>query len=357
MQGTALEAYQAEISSGLVSFEEVKAMPPKFLWEPYLRLNNLNIVRGDGGAGKTMFVLAVLAAITRGKAPDGMPGILRCQASDVLYLGAEDDPEDYRYRLDLCGCDARRVLTPRSLPNIGSLEAMERLIREANAKAVVLDPIQAFLPPGADMNRANEMRPLLDGLRALCRKTECTAILIEHLNKGTKQKAAYRGIGSVDFVNAARSVLMVGYHPHEPGARVCMQIKSNAKYGQTIRFAIDDMGRFQWQGVCDVKEDDVLEARRVAVHKNTDPVLLLVRYLLERGNGEWCGTATRMIAEGAALGLGLTDSRTVGRRLPGLAETLQKEGILWTQRRTSGGTLHSFRRTSGALPSTSTNDE
>ena len=357
MQGTALEAYQAETSSGLVSFEEVKAMPPKFLWEPYLRLNNLNIVRGDGGAGKTMLVLAILAAITRGKAPDGMPGILRCQASNVLYLGAEDDPEDYRYRLDLCGCVARRVLAPRSLPNIGSLEAMERLIREANAKAVVLDPIQAFLPPGADMNRANEMRPLLDGLRALCRKTECTAILIEHLNKATKQKAAYRGIGSVDFVNAARSVLMVGYHPQEPGARVCLQIKSNARYGQPIRFSIDDTGRFQWRGVCDVKEGDVLEARRVAVHKNTDPVLLLVRYLLERGNGEWCGTATRMIAEGAALGLGLTDSRTVGRRLPGLAETLQKEGILWTQRRTSGGTLHSFRRTSGALPSTSTNDE
>ena len=95
----------------------------------------------------------------------------------------------------------------------------------------------------------------------------------------------------------------------------------------------------------------------MAVHKNTDPVLLLVRYLLERGNGEWRGTATRMIAEGAAISCGLTDSRTVGRRLPGLAETLQKEGILWTQRRTSGGTLHSFRRTSGALPSTSTNDE
>ena len=112
MQGTALEAYQAEISSRLVSFAEVKAMPPKFLWEPYLRLNNLNIVRGDGGAGKTMLVLAILAAITRGKAPDGMPGILRCQASDVLYLGAEDDLEDYRHRLDLCGCARGEYLHP-----------------------------------------------------------------------------------------------------------------------------------------------------------------------------------------------------------------------------------------------------
>ena len=163
-------------------------MPPKFLWEPYLRLNNLNIVRGDGGAGKTMLVLAILAAITRGKAPDGMPGILHCEASNVLYLGAEDDLEDYRHRLDLCGCDTRRVFTSRTLPNLGFLEAMERLIRESSAKAVVLDPIQAFLPPGADMNRANEMRPLLDGLRALCRRTACTAILVEHCNKLSKLK-------------------------------------------------------------------------------------------------------------------------------------------------------------------------
>lgn len=207
------------------------------------------------------------------------------------------------------------------------------------------------------MNRANEMRPLLDSLRALCRRTACTAILVEHCNKSSKLKAAYRGIGSVDFTNAARSVLMVGYHPQEPGARVCLQIKSNARYGQPIRFSIDDTGRFQWQGVCNVKEDDVLEARRVAVHRNTDPVLLLIRYLLERKPDGWTGTAAQMVAEGSALGLGLTDPRAVGRRLPGLAETLKEEGVLWVQRRTSAGTLHSFRRTSGALPSTSTNDE
>ena len=89
----------------------------------------------------------------------------------------------------------------------------------------------------------------------------------------------------------------------------------------------------------------------------TDAVFTLVCYLLERGGGEWRGTAAQMVAEGAALGLGLTDPRAVGRRLPGLVETLKGGEIVWTQRRTSAGTLHSFRRTSGALPSTSTNDE
>ena len=69
------------------------------------------------------------------------------------------------------------------------------------------------------------------------------------------------------------------------------------------------------------------------------------------------GMLTSGRAEGAAISCGLTDPRTVGRRLPGLAETLQKEGILWTQRRTSGGTLHSFKRASGARFSIFTNDE
>ena len=89
----------------------------------------------------------------------------------------------------------------------------------------------------------------------------------------------------------------------------------------------------------------------------TDAVLQLVRYLLERNGGEWRGTAAQMIAEGAALGLGLTDPRAVGRRLPGLAETLRKEEVLWISRRTSAGTIHSFRKTSGAKLTIFTNDE
>lgn len=113
---------------------------------------------------------------------------------------------------------------------------------------------------------------------------------------------------------------MVGYHPQEPGARVCLQIKSNARYGQPIRFSIDDTGRFQWQGVCNVKEDDVLEARRVAVHRNTDPVLLLIRYLLERKPDGWTGTAAANGCRG--LGARPWPDRPArrGRRLPGLAK-------------------------------------
>ena len=341
-----LESYQAEISGGLMSFGEVLAVPPQYLWEPYLRLNNLNIVRGDGGAGKTMLVLAILAAVTRGKAPDNMPGLLHCGPSNALYMGAEDDLEDYRHRLDLCGCDANRVFTSRTLPFLDALGQIERLIRESEAKIVVFDPIQAFLPPRTDMNKANEVRPLLEGLRGLCRRTACTAILIEHLNKASNQKAAYRGIGSVDFVNAARSVLMVGYHPQEQ--RVCLQIKANARYGAPVRFEIDDAGSFQWRGTCDVTEDEVLEARRTASAK-PEPELSLVLHLLEQHGGAFELTASQMIAEGT--GFGITSSESLGRKLESMRPLFEREGITWEKGRNR---IYRFQKSLGGSPSTST---
>ena len=146
MQNDALEIYLGEKkpSGELMSFGEVQAVPPKYLWEPYLRLDNLNIVRGDGGAGKTMLVLAILAAITRGEAPQGMPGILRCDASNVIFLGNEDEPEAYRHRLDLCGCIAGRVYTKRDAPLPTLCKKFERI---SSSVGVCGPGINVLFPP------------------------------------------------------------------------------------------------------------------------------------------------------------------------------------------------------------------
>jgi len=46
----------AEGACSLVSLDQIKPEPPQYAWEPYLRLFNINDVRGDGGTGKTMFL-------------------------------------------------------------------------------------------------------------------------------------------------------------------------------------------------------------------------------------------------------------------------------------------------------------
>lgn len=327
-------AQTEQFKTGLIPFGKVNAMPPKYLWDPYLRAENLNILRGDGGAGKTMLALAVIAAVTKGELSPGMPGVLNCEPGAAIYYGAEDDAEDYRYRLDLCGCDASRVFTVPAgqMPTFDHPELIARQIREVNAKLVVFDPVQSFLPAHVDMNSAADVRPLLEGLRRMCRETGCTVILIEHLNKAAKMKAAYRGIGTVDFINAARSALLVGYHPSDPNMRACVHIKANAKMGQAIQFSIDSSGRFQWRGTCDVTAEDVADARpklAQACQQTVNPVLCMARHLLEKYPEGWKGTATQIIAECSALPFGevITSAQSLGMQIDRSIALLAANGI------------------------------
>lgn len=67
------------------------------------------------------------------------------------------------------------------------------------------------------MHRANEIRPLMKRVAVLAEKYHCAIILIGHMNKNSNGKSSYRGLGSIDFQAAARSVLIVGRIKDEPG--------------------------------------------------------------------------------------------------------------------------------------------
>ena len=69
-----------------------------------------------------------------------------------------------------------------------------------------------------DMHRANEIRPMMKKISGLAEKYHCAIVLIGHMNKNSGSKSSYRGLGSIDFQAAARSVLIVG--------RVKMSLKS-----------------------------------------------------------------------------------------------------------------------------------
>lgn len=79
-------------------------------------------------------------------------------------------------------------------------ERLEEAIIQTGARVLILDPIQAYLGGGMDMNRSNEARDMTKKLGALAEKTKCAIILIGHMNKASGNKAAYRGMGSIDFL-------------------------------------------------------------------------------------------------------------------------------------------------------------
>ena len=88
-------------------------------------------------------------------------------------------------------------------------ERLETAIKQTGARVLILDPIQAYLGGTMDMNRANEARDMTKRLSLLEEKYKCAILLIGHMNKAGGNKAAYRGMGSIDFFAVARSVLLV----------------------------------------------------------------------------------------------------------------------------------------------------
>ena len=77
--------------------------------------------------------------------------------------------------------------------------------------------------------------------------------------KNSNGKSSYRGLGSIDFQAAARSVLIVGRIKDEPEIRVVCHVKSSlAPEGKSIAFRLDKETGFEWIGEYDISADDLL---------------------------------------------------------------------------------------------------
>ena len=211
----------------LISIGEIKAEEVKWLWYPYLPRGKLTIVLGNPGEGKTTFVLAVIAALTRGESlPESEQAL---EPLNVIYQTAEDGLADtIKPRLAAAGADCSRVLVIDESQQELTLcdERLEQAVQQTEAQLIVLDPIQAYLGDGVDMHRANEVRPVLKRVAAMAECTGCAVILIGHMNKAQGLKSGYRGLGSIDFRAAARSVLVVGLLKEDPTVRVVTRIRT-----------------------------------------------------------------------------------------------------------------------------------
>ncbi len=252
----------------LINLADVEAEEVEYLWPPYLPRRKLTLIEGDPGVGKTWLALAITAAVTSGRqpGPDGQPGEPR-EPANVLYLTAEDGLADtLRPRLDTMGADVERVTVLEGVRGRdGKLdeftlqkdsEMLEAALAEVKPAFVVIDPIQGFLG-SIDMHRANEVRPLLAGLGRLADRHGCAVAAIRHLRKSPSDKAIYRGLGSIDFTAAVRSVLLVGSDPQDSNRSVVAHAKANlSKLGPSLAFEIRD-GNFSWLGTSSLEAVDL----------------------------------------------------------------------------------------------------
>ncbi|MBR0411723.1 MAG: AAA family ATPase [Eubacterium sp.] len=246
----------------MICYEDVEQTSVDWLWFPYIPFGKLTIIQGNPGEGKTYLAMKLAAACTNRKY---LPNMEEIEPFKVIYQTAEDGAGDtIKPRLKECEADLSKVLiideteTPLTLTD----ERIERAIRQNQVKLLIIDPVQAFIGPDVDMNRANEVRPVFRKLGMIADKTGCAIVLIGHLNKASGAQSTYRGLGSIDIMAAVRSLLFIGKVKKDPTTRVLIHEKSSlAPPGETIAFKLGDEGGFRWIGGYDINADDLLNGK------------------------------------------------------------------------------------------------
>jgi len=237
----------------VTSLATVRPARVDFLWKPFLPTGRPVAIEGDPGMGKSALVMKIVAHLTTGTAfptmLDGAPPQSDFPPQHVCLLTAEDDPADTLVpRLLVNGGDPSRVhhLTGWAQPDgdkgtvtMQDLDLLQQALETYHPALLVFDPVQSFFGRGIDMNHANDTRPVLDAVAALCKCYRCTPLYVRHIGKASREKALHAGLGSIDITANMRSVLFLGKDPDNDARRIIAQSKSNnARLGPSLAYVI-----------------------------------------------------------------------------------------------------------------------
>lgn len=217
--------------------------PAEWYWHPYLPKGRLVLMDGSEGIGKGLMCAHVATMLVN----DGVP---------VLWGSTEDDPEeDIQRRLLAAGYDRTAEATTLfftvdpKLPQ--DTAALERLIEEAGAGLLVLDPGRSFLAPPDNVknfsyNDESSIRPGLEALNRLAKRTGCTILFVHHWNKNTQTSVQYRSGGTGAFAQVVRHRITLAWVGPTDGGEGAFEVsKSNiGPKGNVHTYTVDPVAEF-----------------------------------------------------------------------------------------------------------------
>ena len=270
----------------LTLFSDVQAKAIEWLWKPYIPIGKVTLLQGDPNDGKSTMMMNIVAELSKGGVmPDGTE-LERPQR--IIYQCSEDDAGDtIKPRLESYGAACHNVAFIDEEVNGGLTIDDERLrqaIIDFRPRLVVIDPIQAYVENDSDLMSASKARRLMKRTGIWASMYNCAIVIIGHLNKSGGQKELYRGIGSIDLVASARSVLQVERKADDNAIRIVHHIKSSAvPNGRDFSFEIRPNTGFRWIDTGgaekEAKEEPVLDLPR----NKHELAALLITKALEKG--------------------------------------------------------------------------
>lgn len=248
---------------GLEAFDlsSVESEELEFLWDPYIPEGKITIIEGDPGLGKSWLTMKIAADLSCGRA---LPGCEPQEPRRILLLSAEDGLSDtIKPRLSLMQANFTNIFAVNKPIYITDtdMKKIRSICIEKNISVIVIDPLVAFMGGKIDLHKANQTRDIMARLARLGDELGITIICIRHLTKGGKDKAIYRGLGSIDITGAARSVLAIGRDPSNPySGRVICHIKSNlTREGLSLKYYLEEGEEaFRWGDFTDDRAQDIL---------------------------------------------------------------------------------------------------
>lgn len=272
----------------LINLDDVEPEVIEWLWYPYIPRGKLTMIEGDPGLGKSWLTMALASFISRGKP---LPYQINPEKGPVLILSAEDGIADtIKPRLITLRANTKNIV---AIPEAVSFtengcKAIDEAIKQVNPLLIIIDPLVAYLGGKVDLHKANETREVMARLTRIAEENRVAIVLVRHLTKGGKDKAIYRGIGSIDLTAAVRSVLAIGRNPQDPDdGRVICHIKSNlAPLGKPLAYTLDGTDRqhpFEFGEQIDVDVNDVLGAQASGGKGSTQAAVDFLNQILNDG--------------------------------------------------------------------------
>jgi KaiC/GvpD/RAD55 family RecA-like ATPase len=256
----------------LIPLDQVEQRPLAWLWSGVVPLGKLTLIAGEPSVGKSLVTLDLAARVTTGSPFPGSSAAT--SPGGVILLGEEDGLGDtVRPRLEAARANLGLInalqamrqnylvrhppwsefehLSPHEEPL--DLRRNMRVVTEAidsvaNCRLVVLDPLSAYLSPGASGMQA---RRVLTKLAEVAAKRQVAVVVVTHFTKTAGDPLMYRPLGGLSGLAVARSAWVIVREQGSP-RRWLLPLKQNLREstgGLAFQVVAEPNGeaRVQWE--------------------------------------------------------------------------------------------------------------
>ena len=271
----------------LKTYDQIQSTKVRWIWYPYIPAGKITLLQGDPGDGKSTMILNLISELSIG---GYLPDKRKIEEPILsLYQCSEDGAADtIKPRLEAFGADCSNVAYIDE-EVAGNLTLDDERIRESivkvKPKLVVIDPVQSYLGTDSNIFVTSRARRLMHRLSIWAAMYDCAIILVSHFTKSEGKKDLYRGLGSIDVVAAARSVLQIEPDEDNPNVKRVKQVKNSlAPKGTEIYYELDRIRGFRW--IEAVPNEIVEDAKPDSIDKpinKTGAAALLIAERLQNG--------------------------------------------------------------------------